>query len=350
MPVPDPDESRVLLVGTASYRDKGFRALAGVGNNLTDLRRAVTDRSIWGLPPANVRVVLDPRQPTKITGPLRQAAREATDTLLFYYAGHGFLGPKDSALYLTCRDSFADDDASALEYKYIRNAMLDSRALRKIVILDCCFSGNAHTQMGTEADLQSIAGAYVLTSAERNRASTAPPELRNTAFTHALLTLLNRGVDRWPGQRFLTLDQIYRELHVGLPSESYPKPERRDHGNLGDLPLVCNRAYQPPARPVAEPSPVAAVDDDPAVTGEAAPARVTVVNRIKQAGVRLWRPVPALASALLGVVGGSVVAAVANGTVSVLAGATGALLCYVTTLVAEGPDDDSPAAPPIKSY
>lgn len=345
MPIPDPDESRVLLVGTASYRDKGYRALAGVGNNLADLRKAVTDRSIWGLPPANVRVVLDPRHPTKITGPLRQAAREATDTLLFYYAGHGFLGPKDSALYLTCRDSLGDDDASALEYKYIRNAMLDSRALRKIVILDCCFSGNAHTQMGTEADLQSIAGAYVLTSAERNQASTAPRDLRNTAFTHALLTLLTRGINRWPDRDLLTLDQIYRELHAGLPSESYPKPERRDHGNLGDLTLVRNRAYQPPARPIAERSAPPAPQAKPVAAGGTMRDRTTVLIRTATRGAPLWRPFTAVVSALLGVVGGCVVAGVVDGMAGVLAGTAAALLCYVATTVAEAIDAYSEPQP-----
>lgn len=347
MPVPDPDESRVLLVGTASYRDKGYTALSGVGNNLTDLRKAVIDRSVWGLPSANVRVVLDPRQPTKITVPLRQAAQEATDTLLFYYAGHGFLGPKDSALYLTCRDSFGDDDASALEYKYIRNTLLDSRALRKIVILDCCFSGNAHTQMGAEADLQSIAGAYVLTSTERNQASTAPRDLRNTAFTHALLTLLTGGISRWPDRDFLTLDQIYRELLAGLPSESYPKPERRDHGNLGDLTLVRNRAYQPPARRAVEGPGHAAATEEPAGKGKTVHGpRQSDTATPKTRGGRLWRLGPAVVSALLGALGGGVVTAVASGVAGLIAGTTGALLCYVTTVIAEGPADDDSGSQP----
>ncbi|MGC4863440.1 caspase family protein [Micromonospora sp. DT41] len=329
----------MLLVGTASYRDRRYRALPGVQNNLTDLEKAFTDGNIWGLPPDNVQIVLNPSHQTAITGPLREAAQKATDTLLFYYAGHGFLGPKDSALYLTSERSSGDDHASALDYKHIKEAVLDSRARRKIVILDCCFSGNVHAQMGLENDLQDIEGAYVLTSTGRNQASTAPPGLRNTAFTDALLILLKEGISSLSNQGFLTLNNIYRELHAGLPRKSYPRPDRRDHGNLSDLPLVRNRAYQPSEQQAAEGDSPAMAPEEPAATGETVPAPQIVVTRDKTRGLRFWRPGPAVVSGLLGALGGGVVTAVAGGMAGVIAGTTAALLCYVTTVIAEGQDD-----------
>ncbi|MGW3615974.1 caspase family protein [Micromonospora arida] len=339
MPVPDPAESRVLLVGTASYQDESYRALPAVENNLIDLKVAIIDPSIWGLPPDNVKAVLDPWDPKRIIAPLQKAAREATDTLLFYYAGHGYLSPKDSALYLTCNDSSGDNHSSALEYKHIREVVLDSRARRKVVILDCCFSGNVHAQMGVESNLQSIEGAYVLTSTGRNQASTAPPGLRNTAFTDALLILLKGGISSLSNQGFLTLDNIYRELHAGLPRKSYPRPDRRDHGNLSDLPLVRNRAYQPSDRHAAEGPSHPLAPEVSAATAETVPAPQLVVTRDKTRRLRFWRSGPAVVSGLLGTLGGGVVTAVAGGVAGVIAGTTAALLCYVTTVIAEGQDD-----------
>ncbi|GAA2845673.1 hypothetical protein Acy02nite_47250 [Actinoplanes cyaneus] len=320
MSLPDIAGSRVVLAGTATYRHGDYPPLPAVRNNLADLKTALTDHRLWGIPVANVRVVSDPQQTSEITEQLRQAAREATDTLIFYYAGHGFLSEKIPALYLTGRDSRKHSGSSALEYRYIREEVLESRARRKIVILDCCYSGNAHVVMSGDAALQDIKGAYVLTSSRRNEASTAPAEARHTAFTGALLEVLTSGVEYLKDREFLTVDEIFREVRAELARSGFGEPDRRDHGTVGDLTLVYNRAHQEAPRVPLTPPPAPRPPDRQAPSRRLAP--------------RLWHPGPAVVSVLLGAAGGGVVAVAAGGVAGAVAGLTGAVLCYVTTALA----------------
>ena len=327
MPLPDPATSRVVLAGTASYRHDDYPALPAVRNNLADLRAALTDQRLWGIPVENVRIVTDPEQPSQITELLRPAAREATDTLIFYYAGHGFLSERDPTLFLTCEGSLANSGSSALEYKYVREEMLDSRARRKIVILDCCYSGNAHAVMSGDAALQDITGAYVLTSSRRNQASTAPTAAQHTAFTGTLLKVLTDGIDHLSDHEDLTLNEIYRQVRAELVRDGFGEPDRRDHGTAGELPLVHNQAYRPGPERVNPPAPVPAdLPSVPSPTPTPTPARAPAR--------RLWQAGPAAVSVLLGAVGGAVVAATASGAAGIAAGIAGAALCYVTTAIA----------------
>ena len=79
---------------------------------------------------------------------------------------------------------------TTIQYGQVRDLLLDSRADRKIVILDCCYSGRALGQMGNAAEKiateASAEGTYVLAAAAENKAAIAPPGERFTAFTGEL--------------------------------------------------------------------------------------------------------------------------------------------------------------------
>jgi hypothetical protein len=84
----DPYDSRVVLVGTARYTDPDLPDLPAVENDLTSLRAAFTEGP-WGLPPERCRVLLDEENPHVVEEALREAADDAGDTVIFYFAGHG---------------------------------------------------------------------------------------------------------------------------------------------------------------------------------------------------------------------------------------------------------------------
>jgi caspase domain-containing protein len=249
--LPDPQQSRAVLIGTSRFRT--LAALPSVRNNLMEFAQVLGDDRIWGLPKKYCITVENPASSEDMLDPVLMAAREARDTLLFYYAGHGLVGQRTADLRLALIGSDPDPQRSytAVPYNDIRDALLDSRAIRRIVILDCCFSGRALGQMadGVAAVVTgaSIEGTYVMASTAENKIALAPPQEQFTAFTGQLVNVLLQGI---PGRgEFLDLDAIYNWVSEAMREKGLPIPQTRVRNTAGQLGLVRNRAYravQPP--------------------------------------------------------------------------------------------------------
>ncbi|MEU6795030.1 caspase family protein [Nonomuraea wenchangensis] len=248
--VPDPALSRVVLIGTAHY--DFLPALASVEDNLLSLADALTAEEVWGLPAEHVTIVADPVTSADLLDPVVRAADEATDTLVFYYAGHGLTDPRRGELHLALVGSDAQRPYTAVSYAHVRDALLDSRATRRIVILDCCHSGRA---LGTMADPVTAAideasteGTYVLAATAENQKALAPMGEPHTAFTAELLRIFQNGLPG--GGPLLDLDTIYTHVRAAMRDKGRPLPQKRDRNTAGRLTLVRNRAHTSPARSV----------------------------------------------------------------------------------------------------
>jgi peptide/nickel transport system substrate-binding protein len=137
MPGPaDPLLSRAVLIGTSSYQT--LSPIVAIHNNLPALAEVLRADNYWGLPANRCVIVEDPGTTADMLDPVRMAAHDATDTLLVYYAGHGLVDPRRSELHLTLTGSDPQRIYTAVPYVLIRDLLLDSRAARRIVILDCC--------------------------------------------------------------------------------------------------------------------------------------------------------------------------------------------------------------------
>ncbi|MER5729337.1 caspase family protein [Streptomyces sp. NPDC002138] len=249
----DPGSSRAVLIGTASYLH--LEQLPAVEANLVDLATELCDATVWGLPVQHCTVVADPQSAAEMLDPVHQAADEATDTLLVYYAGHGMRDPDSADLYLGLGGSRDGIGYSAVAYRHLRAALRSSWARRKVVVLDCCFSGRAALTLSGAADTiagqAAVDGAYVLTAAPRDRVALAPDGERHTAFTAELLRILRYGIPGAP--ELLDLDTLYRELTARLHAKNRPLPQRSQENGVGALPLARNRARagaHTPAGPV----------------------------------------------------------------------------------------------------
>lgn len=254
MTLPDPALSRAVLIGTSRYT--GLDPLPAVANNLHGLRDVLTDRELWGLSRAHCRCVRDPTSADELLNPVEAAAGEATDTLLVYYAGHGRTYEDSSGVYLTLVGSDSRRARTAVPYDWLRAELLKTRAARRVVILDCCFSGRAVGSMGgTLADLVVTEGAYVLTATPANALALAPAGRKYTAFTAELLDILRNGIPGGPP--LLDLETLYRHVHARMLASGGPEPQAREHNTAGALALARNRAWR---RPEAEPPPAPVVE------------------------------------------------------------------------------------------
>jgi hypothetical protein len=247
MGLPVPGESAAVIIGVSSYAKKSpFSDLPAVSNNVADLAKVLTDPKIGHLTRDRCQIIHNRTSPMAVLKEIRREAAKATDTFTIYFAGHGELG-RDGSLYLMLRNGNHDDlSYTGIDFEQIREIMVNCRARRRIVILDCCYSGSAIGQfMSDDEQLISnqtqISGTYTLTSSGQNKPSIAPEGEAYTAFTGELIGLLEEGL---PGKgEFLTLSEIFPVLRDRLAAAKRPKPLQRWTQEVGGLALTRNAAF-----------------------------------------------------------------------------------------------------------
>jgi hypothetical protein len=274
----------VVLIGTSRYET--LAGLPSVEENLMALAEALCAGQVWGLPEQHVAIVADPSVPADMLDPVVRAADDATDTMVLYYAGHGLIDPRGD-LHLALVGSDPQRSYTAVRYDHIRDALLASRAARRIVILDCCYSGRALGMMAdpvtAAVDEAAAEGTYILAAAAENKQALAPPGEPHTAFTAELLTILRSGI---PGRgALLDLDAIYHHVRAAMRAKARPEPQKRDRNTAGQLTLIHNQAYRSagesaapqrvrPATTQPQPAPIEAPPNPPP-EHEVGPVEVT---------------------------------------------------------------------------
>ncbi|GAA4918918.1 caspase domain-containing protein [Stackebrandtia albiflava] len=237
--------SSVLLLGNGVYTDPGIPDIPGVGNNITDLARRLTDPVHGGFDPA--RVHESPRLDWSDVPRILDWTADATDTLLVYFSGHGFVAP-DGRLYLGLPGTVPGrEQHTAWPYDRLRSIMLDSPAANRLVILDCCYAGRAIDVLsgdsGPSGQLD-IGGGYVLTATSATRLAHAPHGDRNSVFTAALLNVLHGGIDN--GEELIRVSQLFRRISTALAAQGRPAPQQRGTDTVGDLALARNPLWEKP--------------------------------------------------------------------------------------------------------
>ncbi|MER5931239.1 caspase family protein [Streptomyces sp. NPDC002054] len=243
--LPDVERSRAVLVGVSRYDH--HPALDSVESNLRALHRILVSPDHLGLPPSHCQVVRDPGNADEVMAALESAADRATDTLIFYYAGHGFADEDGLYLGLTgTRHRPGSERYNAVHYEWVRRAVLmgQAQAAQRIIVLDCCYSGRAASEttasvMGSvNTDVQGTV-VWAATSPSRPLAK-APTGAEYTAFTGELVRTLETGIEG--AAEVLDMDTIFHRVSRGLVAQGFPQPDRHNHALGGQLALVRNRA------------------------------------------------------------------------------------------------------------
>jgi uncharacterized membrane protein HdeD (DUF308 family) len=250
--LPDYSRSRAILIGTSNYQDPQFPPLPAVANSLRGLREVLTDPGLCGWPAERTTVLKNPPDVRRLMQNLRRLAQDTEDVLLVYFVGHGTI-LRRGQLCLVLTDTEADDsDITGLEFERVREALLDSPARTKIVILDCCYSGRAIEALsGTAAvaDSTDTHGVYTLTASDHTAHVVALDQQADayTSFTGELLDLIRTGVA--DGPEMLPLGLIYLNLRHRLQARGLPAPNQRGTDTADRYAFTRNAA-------VPEPDPV----------------------------------------------------------------------------------------------
>lgn len=234
--------SRAVLIGISEYQDQRFPALPAADNSLEGMRQILTNPELCGWPASRVKQLSNESDNRQLIIKLRKWAAETTGVFLLYYVGHGTPGEKGP--YLTLTDTLEEHpDATGLEYRYVRKALLESRARVKIVILDCCYAGRAVPPVQSGQSLfTDISGTFVLAAADHAAHYPQNQELACTSFTGELLDLIRKGITDGPEE--LTLEDIYRHLRVRLSEIDLPEPNCGGTDTAGAFHFTRNAAFR----------------------------------------------------------------------------------------------------------
>jgi ABC-type nitrate/sulfonate/bicarbonate transport system permease component len=242
-----PEGTKVILLGASVFPQDPIRLqeLPAVRRNIVALRNIFEDPEMIGIPAQNIYEMVDQGTSGEIAAAIAKAAKGASEGLIFYYAGHGLIALNSGDFILATRDTSEEYAAyNGLPFEKIRQAIADSPARKKLLILDCCFSGRAlQGAMGTEAAAQAasidVKGTYSIAAAPSNALASAPIGERYTAFSGALIQTLYNGVEA--KKEFLSLEDIFQEVRRTLRGmHGVPEPQRQNFQDAEQLLLARN--------------------------------------------------------------------------------------------------------------
>ncbi|MFZ4152276.1 substrate-binding domain-containing protein [Streptomyces pseudogriseolus] len=189
---------RALLIGVSDYRHtKPPHGVPGelpaVGNNVRVLCEALVHARVFA--DEDITALRSPDL-AEAGRELQRVAREARGLLLVYFAGHGAIPSGGDELYLQMRDAevFAGEHtvfSGAVKFGDLMATVLaTSRAQRIVVILDCCFAGNAARVWEHFEDKRRV---VLLMSVQANHRIGAGDPRTPTPFTESLAELLGEA-------------------------------------------------------------------------------------------------------------------------------------------------------------
>lgn len=252
MPLHDYAHSRAVLIGAWDYKN-----LPDVGratyNSLARMQRVLSG-PLCGWPTSDtgggLAVVGNPPRRGDLPNDLVGWFNGITDIALFYFVGHGQLYRDE--LYLALADSPLDGPhrrTIGLPFSDVRTAMDECDASTKIVILDCCFSGQgtlAHNALSTPSivNLTACHGAATLAATDAYGTAwfeTLQDDLEpQTFFTKCLLDTIEQGLPGHP--EGLPVDAVYSAAAETLAHHGWPKPTRLVRHDASKFIIARNRA------------------------------------------------------------------------------------------------------------
>lgn len=178
---------RALVVGIDDYEQA---PLGGCVNDANAVASVLAKHSS-GLPNFATRLVTSP--PNSVTRPgLREAiiklfATEC-DIALLYFSGHGFVRSGDGCI--VTKDARRHDEGILMTE--ILGLANNSPAKNRVIILDCCYSGNMGRPTATDSSVAQLAEGLTVLTASR-AAEVAMEQAGGGVFTNLVLAALEGG-------------------------------------------------------------------------------------------------------------------------------------------------------------
>src|SRR3954469_25051139 len=259
---------RALVIATYEYADGGLRRLAAPEHDADSFADVLKDEAIAGF-----EVTMLVNQPHYVVGEAiadfyGEAGRE--DLTLLYFTGHG-VKDDEGRLYL----AMTNTPREALMFTAISGAQLNdamdaSRSRRKVLILDCCYSGAFPPGRSAKADegVQTLErfqgkGRAVLTASDATQYAFEGDDLRGTGtssvFTRYLVEAISSGAADLDEDGDIALDELYSYVYERVTTEMPQQRPKKQEDVDGRILIARNVHWTLPAHlQYAIESPIAA--------------------------------------------------------------------------------------------
>jgi Tol biopolymer transport system component/uncharacterized caspase-like protein len=247
---------RGLLVATYDYQDPGLRRLAAPAHDAQALAEVLRNPDIAGF---DITVLLN--EPHYVVGEAigrfyAECAHE--DLALLYFSGHG-LKDDEGLLYLAMTNTRHDQLLfTGLPAAQVSAAMDRSASKRKVLILDCCYSGAfpaGHTSKGDPAvhtlDRFEGKGRAVLTASDATQYSFEGDEVvgegSQSVFTRYLVEAIRSGEADQDADGDIALDELYAWVYDHVVAEMPQQRPKKKEEVDGRIVIARNINWELPA-------------------------------------------------------------------------------------------------------
>ncbi|MCZ7374678.1 caspase, EACC1-associated type [Micromonospora sp. WMMC250] len=267
----DPGQSVAVLIGVTDYPRSDFPSVPQARESVRRLAAELADTSVWGVSrPTRLFELIDPDR-AAVLRTVADAGQlvKRQGMLLVYFVGHA--EPAGGELCLAMRDADRQHPrATMVPVSELVAAAGGSRADKRMLVLDCCFSGRAAAALpGASVKIGEAAGWYFIGAADGSTEASVPPDGELTLFTDRLVQALDGLSD---GPEWFTPAHVWRATAVQLPPDH--QPVHNDLAWADRQPWVRNRRWLP--RPRRAHAPTARIGDADAI---AAPPELYAVPR-----------------------------------------------------------------------
>jgi hypothetical protein len=247
---------RALVVATYEYADGGLRRLAAPQHDAESFAEVLKDEAIAGF---DVTMLVN--QPHYVVGEAiadfyGEAGRE--DLTLLYFTGHG-VKDDEGRLYLAMTNTRREALMfTAISGAQLNDAMDASRSRRKVLILDCCYSGAFPAGRTAKADegVQTIErfqgkGRAVLTASDATQYAFEGDDLRgsgtSSVFTRYLVDAISSGAADLDEDGDIALDELYSYVYDRVVAEVPQQRPKKQEDVDGRILIARNVHWKLPA-------------------------------------------------------------------------------------------------------
>ncbi len=232
-----------LLIGNSQYEH--FSKLTAPDSDVNELEKILSDRRIGAFDNVITLKNLSTEPMRRAIGSFFLEKRNREDLILLYFSGHGEIDDEGKPYLIASNSEKENLFYTGIDKDFLFKAMNRSLSRRRIIILDCCYSGAFDpSAKGTPSkfqdafDIQGHGFALLAASSPRElswEANKYIEGVNNSLFTHFLIEGLKTGLAARNTDGVITIDEIYQYAYEQVTyynNEQRPNRINKLEGNI----------------------------------------------------------------------------------------------------------------------